>query len=162
MRTMVKSCKSTPIPLKISCDPNESSSLLGSQRNNTRGYSSGYLVKNPLPACWPPILLFSACHQQVYWVLVTELWQIHSFAPALFKSLTWKRAESIRSRRLTAKLHSLPPTLLSLEINGSRLRRNLSSLVCFLACLTWNNCWLLRGPLGDRRIPCYPRTGWHP
>lgn len=160
MRTMIKLCKSTPIPRKISCDPIESSSLLGSQRNNTRG--SGYLVKNPLPTCWPPILLLSACPQQVCWVLVTELWWIHSFAPALFKSLTWKRAESIRSHRLTAKLQSLPPTLLSLEIYGSRIRRNLSSSVCFLACLTWNNCWLQQGPLCDRRIPCYPHTGWHP
>lgn len=159
---MIKWRKSTPTTIKISRDPNASSSLLGSQRNNTRGYSSRYLVKNLLPTCWPPVLLLSACPKQVCWVLVTELRWIRSFAPALFKSSTWKRAESIRSRRLTAKLQSLPPTLLSLEIYGSRLRRKLSSLVCFSACLTWNNCWPQRGPLDDRRIPCYPHTGWHP
>lgn len=108
------------------------------------------------------ILSSFACLQPTLWVLVSELRQIHNLAPALFKSRTLKnKLKDVRRKRLTANLQTLAPSLHSLETYSSSLRSKISLLVLFVTNLTWNNCLLQQGPLGDRRIPCCPRTGWH-
>lgn len=163
MGKITKFHKPTSISIKISCDLNEYSSLPESQRDNTRDYR--YLVKKKhfLIHLSPTILYFSACLQWTCWVLVSELQQICNLSSALFKSPTLKKKElkGVRNYRLTANLQSLAPSLHSLDIYSSSLRSKVSLLVLFLACLTWNNCLLQQGPLGDRRIPCCPHTGWH-
>lgn len=78
-----------------------------------------------------------------------------------YKSPTLKKEpKGVRNYRLTANSQSLAHSLHSLEIYRSSLRRKVCFLVLFLKCLTWNSCLLQQGPLGDRRIPCCPRTGW--
>lgn len=138
---------------------NKNPSLFGSQKDNIRDYGSRYLVKTPSSTCLPTIRC-STFLKQMCWVLVPEPQQIHSFTPAFFKSLTLKRAKRYQEPQTCSKLQSLLPSLPSLEINSSNVRHKLSFSVWFLTCLTWNNCLLRPGPLGDKRIPCCPHTEW--
>lgn len=155
MDEITKFPKPGPVSIKVLHDLNEHSSLPESQRDNTRA-TDPWLKHRFLITCLPASFL--ARLQQTCWVLVSELRQIHNLALALFKSPALEKEP--KGVWLTANLRSLAPSFHSWEIYSSSLRSKASSLVLFLAYLTWNNCLLQQGPLGDRRIPCCPHTGW--